>query len=368
MLNRLLKYNRFLSLLFLLSFLVSFIIMYYGLDLNRQLIQVSTVRESSVYKYAYRVTGDFSEDIQISSLLEETISDGNVIFRCEGPIGKGVTNTDAIDVLWVYNEELSETVKYEDYYLNNDTISAPQCIIGDAWEKDTYVVDGIRYIKIFQIESCVIGVYASNTLVGLDERCLVLKDSLSPEELDKIIFDTGGASVIYQSNLSDNIELFREWTHTFFQEETFHEEEMEKDVWSSSDGQTFSMFMSLYQKIYIGMLFLCFINCAFLAYFWGGMHLYEYMLKRTLGYGKIRLFMDIVSQFALLEVSSLAVVLVLTCGYELLCGNIVIWYENIALGFMQLVLVFAIFGVALSAFPMISVIKQKPADVLKNID
>ena len=96
--------------------------------------------------------------------------------------------------------------------------------------------------------------------------------------------------------------------------------------------------------------------------------MYEYMLKRTLGYGKIRLFLDIISQFALLEVISLTVVLILTCGYELLCGNIVTWYDNIGLGFMQMVLIFVVFGVALSAFPMIPVMKLKPADILKNTD
>lgn len=369
MLNRLFKYNRFLSVLFLLSFFVSFIIMYYGLDLNRQLVQVSAVREGSIYRYGYMVIGIFEEDVVNSNdIIDGTMSGGNIIFRCDGPVGEGVINTDAIDVLWTQNEELLEPVKYEDYYLNSDALSAPKCIIGDAWKNDTYIVDGVRYIKIFQIESCVIGEYVSNTFTGQDERCLVFKDSLSPEELDKLVFDTGGICVIFESNLSDETELFREWTHSFFKEDPIHETEMETDVWAPEDGHTFAAFMSMYQKVYIAMLSLCFVNCAFLAYFWGGMHLYEYMLKRTLGYGKIRLLMDIISQFALFEAISLGAVLILTCGYELIFGNIVTWYENLRLGFMQLVLVLAIFGVALSAFPMRLVMKLKPAQILKSTD
>lgn len=369
MLNRLFKYNLFLSALFLLSFFVSFIIMYYGLDLNRQLVQVSAVREKSVYRYGYMVMGPFEEDVVNPNAIKNgTMSGGNIIFRCDGPVGEGVINTDAIDVLWTQNEELPEPVEYEDYYSNSDAISAPKCIIGDAWKKDTYVIDGIRYIKIFRIESCVIGEYVTNTFTGQDERCLVFKDSLSPEELDKLVFDTGGVCVIYESNLSDETELFREWTHNFFDEENIQESELDRDMWASEDGNTFAIFMSMYQKVYIAMLSLCFINCAFLAYFWGGMHLYEYMLKRTLGYGKIRLLMDIISQFALFEAIALGAVLILTCGYELICGNIVAWYENFRLGFMQSVLIFAIFGVALSAFPMRLVWKLKPADILKSTD
>lgn len=371
MLKRLLKYNRFFSVLFLLSFFVSFIIMYYGLDLNRQLVQVSEVREGAVYRYGHEVRGSFAEDVGNSNDIKEGMtSGGNIIFRCDGPVGEGVINTDAIDVLWAQNEELSEPVKYEEYYLNGnaDAISVPKCIIGDAWEGETYVRNGIRYIKIFQIESCVIGEYVSNNFTGEDERCLVFKDSLSQEDLDKIVFDTGGIRVIYESNRSDETELFTEWVHTFFTEENFQESEIETDVWASSGGHKFSLFMSMYQKEYLGMLILCFINCAFLAYFWGDMHIYEYMLKRTLGYGKLRLLADIIFQFALYEAAALGAALLLTCGYELLCKDIVVWYENIRLGFLQMVLIFVLFGVLLSAFPMIPVMKLKPAGVLKNID
>ena len=372
MLNRLFKYNRFFSELFLLSFFVSFIIMYYGLNLNRQLVQVSEVREQSIYKYGCIVSGGITEEVvSLYDFKERMMPGGNIIFGCSGPIGKGVINTDDIDILWAQNEELLEPVKYEDYYLKGDVdvLDAPKCIIGDAWEDETYVIDGIRYIQIYKIESCVIGEYVPNTFTGYDERCLVFKDSLSQEELDKLIFSHGSIRVVYESNLSDETGQFREWVRTFLQEENIYEMEIETDMWASMmDIFGFSHYISLYKKIYMCILVMCFINCTFLAYFWGKTHMYEYMLKRTLGYGKIRLFLDIISQFALLEVISLTVVLILTCGYELLCGNIVTWYDNIGLGFMQMVLIFVVFGVALSAFPMIPVMKLKPADILKNTD
>lgn len=369
MLNRLFKYNRFSSMLFLLSFFVSFIIMYYGLDLSREFLQVGEVREDAIYTYGYRIMGIFDKDIvHAGDIGDGRIPGGNVIFRCEGPVGNGVINTDAIEVLWTQNEEMTESIKYEDYYAESAIISAPKCIIGDAWEADTYMIDKIRYIKVFGIESCVVGEYVSNVFKGADKRCLVFKDSLSEEELDKLLFDTGNACVIYKSNRSDEIDKLREWAQTFLKEDNFQEELLKTDVWTPINGLDFALFMSLYQKGYAGMLILCFINCAFLAYFWGETHIYEYMLKRTMGYGRLRLFADVILQFAVFEAVSLGAVLLVTCGYELLGGNLVNWYDNLRLGFMQAVTIFVLFGVVLSLFPMIPVMKEKPAQILKNIE
>lgn len=367
MLKRLFKYNRFFTVLFLLSFLISFIIMYYGMDLNRQFIRVSAVREESLYQYGYAVTGVFQTNVETSNRIpEELQSRGNIVFRCDGPIGEGVINTDAIDVLWTENEEMLEPVKYENYYLNGDFISAPKCIIGDAWENETYVVNGIRYIKIFKIESCVIGEYVSNNFRGRDERCTVFRDSLSQKELDKLIFDTGGISIIYESNLEDDSELFKEWIDLFLEESSIHE--IPIGVWSIRDGESFKSFMRICRIMYVVMMLFCFTNCAFLAYFWGETHLYEYMLKRTLGYGRLKLFVDIIEQFALFEIIALGMIVFLTYHYELFRGHISNWYDNLRLGFLQMAGIFLLFGIVLSLFPMRVVMRQKPADVLKNID
>lgn len=355
-------------MLFLLSFFVSFLIMYYGLDLNRQVFQVGEVRENATYKYAYRIRGTFTKDVAHAADLENgTLSCGNVIFECSGPVGEGVINTNSIEILWAQNEELSETVKYEDYYVNNEIISAPRCIIGDAWREDTYIIGGMRYIKVFGIESCVVGEYVSDVFEGEDERCLVFKESMTSKELDKILFNTDSVNVIYKSNLSNEVGQIWEWVQTFFQEEGLLEPEvLETDLWAPTNGFDFALFMSLYQKAYLGMLLLCFINCAFLAYFWGETHIYEYMLKRTMGYGKRKLFTDVILQFAVFEAIALGAVLLVTFGYGLVSGNLADWYYNIRLGFMQIVSVFVLFGVALSLFPMIPVMRGKPAQILKN--
>lgn len=366
MFNRIFKYNRISSILFLLSFSATFIIMYYGLNLNRQYTQVGTARLEAVYEYGCMISGSITGNIAHAyDIKDVSLQGGIVILRCEGPMGEGVINTDEIDILWMQNEEVSESVEYEKYYLDGSNIPAPKCIIGDAWKDETYISDGLRYINVFQIECCVIGEYATNTFENYDKRCLVFKDSLSQEELDKLIIDSNNIRIIYKSNIIDETELIREWTKTFLQEENYREEPLDIDVWGPINGYHFALFASLYRKVYIGMMILCFINCAFLACFWGKIHIYEYMLKRTLGYGKLKLLIDIISQFALFELISLIAVLGITFIYEMIRGGLTVWYNNICLGYIQIVLIIVLFGVLLSIFPMWIVMRQKPADVLK---
>lgn len=353
--------------LFFLSFMLSFMIMYYGLDLNRQFIQVNVLKDKALYEYGYAVMGICPSDItSLEDIPESMTSNGNIFIRCEGPIGNGIINTNAIDILWTQKEELSEPVKYEKYYLDNDNISMPKCIVGDAWKDEIYVVDGIKYIKLYHIESCVIGEFIPYHFEGMDKRCFVLGNSLSREQIDKLVYASSDIAIAYESNLSDETAHFQEWLKTFLKEGNIHEAGM--DVWAFLDGNTFEMFLSVYRKIYFVMLLFCFVNCAFLAYFWGETHIYEYMLKRTLGYGKYKLFGDVISQFALFEILSLVTVLVVTCAYELIDGNIITWIDNIRLGFMQMVEIFVVFGTVLSLFPMRVVMKLKPVDILKNTE
>lgn len=357
----------FFSLLFFLSFLASFLVMYYGLDRNRELARAGSAREDLVYEYTYVATGSFAEDIENSGdIPEEGMPGGNIIFGCEGPVGEGVLNVDDIRVVWS-REEFTEPVEYEDYYADSDAIPAPKCIIGDAWADETYVIDGIRYIHVFKIECCVIGKFISNTFEGVDERCMIFREDLSREQLDRLFFDSNWVCMIYESNLSDETEAFKSWIRTFLTEENF--DVIEKGNWiAMQDVHAFPQYMFLLRKVCQGMLLLCFVNCAFLAYFHGVMHLYEYMLKRALGYGRLKLFADILWQFAVFEMLALAAALFITCGYELLQGDLRVWYDNIRLGFMRMVGIFVLFGGALSLFPMWTVLRKEPAEVLKNID
>ena len=127
----------------------------------------------------------------------------------------------------------------------------------------------------------------------------------------------------------------------------------------------FEYFMPLYQKIFIGMLFLCFLNCAFLAYVWGGMHVYEYMLKRTLGFSSGMILKECIRKQLVYEAMALGVVAVVTILYEIVVGNLSGWWTTISGGFGAIVLLFILFGIVLSLFPLVWVMKMKPATVLK---
>ncbi|MCM1101355.1 MAG: hypothetical protein NC398_08210 [Acetatifactor muris] len=245
MIKRLFRYNRFFSVLFLLSFLVSFLIMYYGLNLNRQLIQVSATKEDAAYKYGYTVTGFFDENIgSHDDIIAESMPGGNIIFRCDGPVGEDVISTNRIDVVWSQGEDIQEPVQYEDHTMTDAAIRGPECIIGDAWEDETYVINGIRYIQVFKIECRVIGEFVTNTFAGEDKRCMVFRDGLSGAQLDKLIFDTGDIHIIYESELADESGMFSKWVRTFLEEESIEETEG-ADVYQVGGGHFFLQYISL---------------------------------------------------------------------------------------------------------------------------
>lgn len=371
MLKRVFSYNKFFSTLFLMSLFATFIIMYYGLNLNRQFIQVSKTRRESVYGFGRKYIGTFAEDIVCTSDIEDArFKEGNIIFRCDGPVGEGVINTNAIDVLWLQNEELLEPIRYEKYYLDKsiNEYGCPKCIIGDAWMNEVYIIDGIKYIKVFQIESIVIGQFETNNFQGEDERCLVFREGFSKEELDKIIFSTGGTCIIYESNTSDDAENVTKWVNSLMPQEQYNEKEMSQNIWASSDGYAFSVLMGLYQKVYWVMIVFCYLNCMFLVCFWGDEHMYEFMLKRTMGYSKQKLFQDIILQLYLYELIALCAAMVVMFVCELFRKDVSIWVDNIKYGFLQMAFIFFILGTALSMFPLIATMKMKPAEVLKNVD
>lgn len=359
--KRMFRHNRISTGLFLLSFAAVYTIMYYGLDLSRQYAQVGTARSESAYQYGVMMQGSIAERAAQEEWAEETpLQEGIVLFQFGGPIGEGIINVDEIDVLWMQKEEMAESVKYEKYYLEDSSITVPSCIIGDAWRDETYEREGIRYIRVMQTECRVAGWYTTNTFENYDKRCLILREGLSMEAFEGFMRGSNHVNILYKSNRTDETEKFKKWAVRFFEkEQDIREEPLETDLWGPVNGYHFMLFASLYRKIYIGMMVLCFINCAFLACFFGKTHLYEYTLKSMLGYGKWKLLTDMISQFAVLEMISLTAVLCITCLYEAVFGDVSVWYQNIRMGFLQIAGISAAFGILLSMFPMWEVLRGR---------
>lgn len=359
--KRMFQHNRISTGLFLLSFAATYTIMYYGLDLNRQYAQVGTARSESAYQYGVMMQGSIADGVAQEEWAEGIpLQEGLVLFQFWGSIGEGVINTDKIDVLWMKKEKMAESVKYEKYYLEDSSSTVPSCIIGDAWSDETYEREGIRYIKVMQTECRVVGEYTTNTFENYDKRCLILKEGLPWKAFEGFLKGSDSVNILYKSNRTDETEKFKKWAVSFFEKgQDIREEPLETDLLGPVNGYHFTLFASLYRKLYIGMMVLCFVNCAFLACFFGKAHLYEYTLKSMLGYGKWKLLTDMVSQFVVLEMISLTAVLCISCLYEAVFGDVSAWYQNIRMGFLQIAGISAAFGILLSMFPMWEVLTGK---------
>lgn len=355
------QHNRISTGLFLLSFAATYTIMYYGLDLNRQYAQVGTARSESAYQYGVMMQGSIADGAAQEEWAEGIpLQEGLVLFQFWGSIGEGVINTDKIDVIWMQKEKMAESVKYEKYYLEDSSMTVPSCIIGDAWSDETYEREGIRYIKVMQTECRVVGEYTTNTFENYDKRCLILKEGLPWKAFEGFLKGSDSVNILYKSNRTDETEEFKKWVVRFFEKEQgVREEPLETDLLGPVNGYHFTLFASLYRKSYIGMMVLCFVNCAFLACFFGKAHLYEYTLKSMLGYGKWKLLTDVVSQFVMLEMISLTAVLCFSCLYEAVFGDVSAWCQNVRMGFLQIAGISAAFGILLSLFPMWEVLTGK---------
>lgn len=335
--------------------------MYYGLDLNRQYAQVGTARSESAYRYGVMMQGSIADGAAQEEWAEGIpLQEGLVLFQFWGSIGEGVINTDKIDVIWMQKEKMAESVKYEKHYLEDSSSTVPSCIIGDAWSDETYEREGIRYIKVMQTECRVVGEYTTNTFENYDKRCLILKEGLPWKAFEGFLKGSDSVNILYKSNRTDETEEFKKWVVRFFEKEQgVREEPLETDLLGPVNGYHFTLFASLYRKSYIGMMVLCFVNCAFLACFFGKAHLYEYTLKSMLGYGKWKLLTDVVSQFVMLEMISLTAVLCISCLYEAVFGDVSAWFQNVRMGFLQIAGISAAFGILLSLFPMREVLTGK---------
>ena len=365
---RVFRDSSLISGLFIISFIATFFTAYYGLGLILEERMILEERENSFYEEVYLQMVFYSEEIiESREFPEPRVENGNVFIRCGLPIGDEILYVHPVDFLWKQGEILKETIEYQQDYLEGEVTGEPLCIIGNKYEKDTYRVGDAFYIKIYGVECRVIGRFADAAMKGMDQRCVVLADSLTDNDKGKLLFRGDSASVIYKKaerTVESEKNAFVQW----IQEVNAPDAggfTMRYSADSYDDGGIFEYFMPLYKKIFMGMLFLCFLNCAFLAYVWGGMHVYEYMLKRAMGFSAGMILRECIGRQLVYEAIALGGVAIVTMLYELIAGNPSVWWATISGGFGFVVLLFMLFGIVLSLLPLLWVMKTKPVNVLK---
>lgn len=359
-----------ISAIFLLSFVASFFTMYYGLDLFRQTNAIAEERvkaeyaDSTFYRVFYKPGISDLDRIP----LPET-ENGNIVVQVFVPMGEEAIHPYPVDLIIVQNEPLRETV----FYTENDSSlgenNVPLCLLGNKYRNEVEREGNQEYFKIFGVRCRVAGYFADASIQGLDYRCTVFADSLSDEQMKKLLFrsDYGNLIIKSSSKLGDaDKDAFFRWAESIRDPESIDAGAIRENYKESyDDGELFDSFMPMYQKIYFCMICLCFVNCAFLAFVWGGMHSYEFMLFRTLGFSKSKIVAEIIKRYLLYELPAFLGVLAVTFFYEAICGGLTNWGKALSGGFGIIAVTFLVFGVLLSLFPIIWVMKLKPADVLK---
>lgn len=195
MFRRIFKSEKVFSWLFIFSFVAIFLVMYFGLYLYREIEISQNGKNKSTYqiywKFGFkRINDDKSHYIDYSS-----IKTGNVIDRLTLTIGNESGGTKGLDFLAVQNEEMLETISGGEQIPMVYSSEVPLCVIGDQWDKKTFIKNGEKYIKILNTDVRVIGMFDRITLKGTDNRILVLGNSVDEETKTEWYQYTGQSAV-----------------------------------------------------------------------------------------------------------------------------------------------------------------------------
>lgn len=345
-------HNKSILFMFVFSFFMTFVVLYEGMDQVRQVKQVEAecAKEECRYYleiYLEEITGD---------LTECHIKNGNIYLWIEKTVGEDVYRPITVECLFVQNEPIAQGLITFDYY--SDVKGKEDCyFVGRGWEKELHEKKGKKYITLDNKECLVAGYLKPNDIESFDTRCIefpLSMDGFRPDE------DT---RFVYKSNESDSGKEMLSWMSEFG---TYDEENIDYQGPADLAGFVLGQYQGILGVMVKILYVFCIVNAGFLAYFWGRKKLYEYMLKRTLGYSRGKIFAEILARFTMLEGFSLVLALVGTFAYELLRGRVENWWANMQYGFGTLVIGFLILGLVISLLPMIWIVKSSPIKVLRS--
>lgn len=358
------KSSSIFSFLFMISFVVCFIIMYYGLYLYREYSDIRTGKSAFKYAVNYDITlMQFSKDEPKPDL---NFSKGNLYEKIRLPI----SSTEYGD-RWGYlvtrqNEAMLETIDGGNRIGIVGSSDVPLCAIGDRWLDNVYIKNGEKYIKIFDTEVKVIGILDRTSFEGKDKRFFIFESTLSPEIMLKW-FGYGYNNDIFEgmmtyvcSDQDSDIDLLEKQLTEAYGENSLQIIKT-NGFWSANEDEirTYTSFM----KIVIGALsVLCVFNMLFLSVVWSRAYSYEFMVKRIFGYKIIRLLPDIFKTMIMYEVPAVIISMLFTLLFETIFRNADSWIRTISNGFFLEVVIFIGIAIILSAKPLFWISKANPAD------
>lgn len=366
MFKRMWKANRIFTLLFLISFSLTFGIVYYGMYLRSQVLQTDQTAEQMDYSYRgfYMVmwAGNVQDrlDVKLPELTQGILSYHLLVY------GEDIVGVKSAYVVMDMQENFLEPLEQGEYFKEGKKYDMPQCIIGDAWLENAKR-DGPRTTISISGHDCeVTGILAPNTFTGSDDRIFLYGPSLTQEFLGELVNINQGMEVDYRIPVSadeEQIKRFKDWLEGGIFEST--------DEFPYMDGidggvtKGFQDVMPMYNAFFMFMVVFCFINCAFLTCVWCTKKLQENMIKRVFGFGMMQIWLEGFLEIALYEGVSIIISSIICLFIEAMRGRAMNFFITWRYGIGIMVAVLLLFTFILSIINISYLNKMKPADTLK---
>ena len=374
MLKRFKEYNVFFAVLMVISFTATFVSLYYGLNFYRQFILVRKNQEfyryGEVCRYIVKHTdASITEKDILAEIKNRRISVGNLFTEVGLPVGEESNRPVNIDCLLYHNEPLLEIVNEGDIDEILHKVNEPACIIGDYWEKYTYIVEGKKYVKILGEPVAIIATFKQATIKNNDKRLYIIDETIDEAVKDKW-YRYSKEGTIWYKNI-DKADLQEEIQEIF---ENFYGKDSIKDVmigvradnrWNDAK-KTFKNFTPIILTLIISVIGLSICNLIFIIFVWSRTHIYEYMVKRAFGYRLRQLVPEIGKQILVYESVGLVVMLVLTLFFEAAFGDVGIWVDNLANGVFIVIVLFIAVGFLLSLMPLVWISQTQPVSIINK--
>ena len=363
MIRRLFKNNTLFAVLYILSLTMTFIVLYYGMSYIRQEKNINETYRNmdsetniffisdwtkGLHEELYNIDIDSSSTL-LSVLFTTVVNERNNIW-VEIVAGDGKVR-----------EELQR-----EFDSDNNGI---RCYVGQYWGDRLEYKNGDPFINICDREVKVSGVLKNLGLDGKDERIIIYG---AEKEADYYLWSlaTQDAVVRYRSDKSKEM-AEDEAEKLYYVLEKFsvkgEEIKISEDFYKKALLLDYNLDVLKGYKTIINMLFLfCMINIAFLSFVWSLKHKYEFVLKRTVGFNDLRIWIDSVYEILVFIIASLMLTIFATLLYELINGRKRIWIQNIEKGSMYALICLVVVIFIATVFSLINAKRIDLAECLKN--
>ena len=356
------------SFLFMASFVVCFIIMYYGLYLYREYNDIRAGKTAFNYGVNYDITlMQFSRDEPKPALQ---FSKGNLYEKIRLPISSTEYGERWGYLVTIQNEPMLETIDGGHQIGMLEPSDVPLCVIGDRWQDNIYTINGEKYINIFDTDVKVIGILDRMSLEGKDKRFFIFENTLNEETMlkwfgygyDNDIFE--GMMTYVCSDQDNDIDLIEKQLTEAYGENSIQIIKT-NGFWSANEDEI-RTYTSLMRTVIGALSVLCVFNMLFISVVWSRAHSYEFMVKRIFGYKTIGLLPDILKTMFMYEIPALIISMMFTLILEIIFHNVSSWFRTINNGFFIGAGIVIGVAIMLSVKPLLWISKANPADYVSR--